>query len=603
MGDRAALEAIRTDEQKIRGILEGHGAVFVGRKTCCPFHKEKNPSAGIYRDPASGVWKFKCLSVNCGKQGDYFDVESFITGRAVEEIISEIGRTAMQRHENVPQTVEKAPYKSGMDIVRQWEKSPEFVKHWIYWKPDHKGALMVVGRFEKAGKKSYIQASPMGDGWAMKAPAINPIYNLDKLEGANNVVVCEGEKACDAVERLGLIATTSPAGSNSAGKADWRPLAGKNVTIWPDNDDAGRKYAADVEKILEALNPAAYVSMIDPNQYMIPEKGDAVDFEKQLKDGGASEVEIKLSMAQIISGARRKDGTEHYGNFVEDCVSGKFVTYEFPLPILTRLSRALQPESVTMLCGIGGASKSLFLIQCILFWMEKGIPCSCFMFEDSKRKHMGRAIAQVSGEPSAGDSEWIRLHEDRARKISASTAMMQRRLDKILFVESRKEKVPTFARAQEWIKSRAEMGDKIVILDPISSIPTKTANRAEEDLNFLMTVKDIALEYRIAVILATHPVKNSESAGGVGNMMGGAAYERFSHNIIAIEKIDPREPTRITTSTGEMNVNASRLIHIIKTRDGPGMHSVIANVFEPTSLRFVEQGIVSKVIKKKGPSR
>ena len=32
----------------------------------------------------------------------------------------------------------------------------------------------------------------------------------------------------------------------SAAKADWTPLHGRTVTIWPDNDAAGRQYAADV---------------------------------------------------------------------------------------------------------------------------------------------------------------------------------------------------------------------------------------------------------------------------------------------------------------------------------------------------------------------
>ena len=41
-----------------------------------------------------------------------------------------------------------------------------------------------------------------------------------------------------ARRRLGLLATTSGA-ADSAAKADWRPLAGRDVIIWPDNDEAG----------------------------------------------------------------------------------------------------------------------------------------------------------------------------------------------------------------------------------------------------------------------------------------------------------------------------------------------------------------------------
>ena len=41
---------------------------------------------------------------------------------------------------------------------------------------------------------------------------------------------------------LRALATTSGA-ADSAPKADWRPLAGRDVTIWPDNDEAGQRYA------------------------------------------------------------------------------------------------------------------------------------------------------------------------------------------------------------------------------------------------------------------------------------------------------------------------------------------------------------------------
>jgi hypothetical protein len=41
---------------------------------------------------------------------------------------------------------------------------------------------------------------------------------------------------------------TSPNGSESADKADWSPLGGREVVIWPDADSAGREYADAVSK-------------------------------------------------------------------------------------------------------------------------------------------------------------------------------------------------------------------------------------------------------------------------------------------------------------------------------------------------------------------
>lgn len=94
-----------------------------------------------------------------------------------------------------------------------------------------------------------------------------PLFNLDHLDKrpAAPVLIVEGEKACRAAERLtpGFVCITSPAGSKAAAQADWLPLNGRVVVIWPDNDDPGRQYAAAVAKRCGAAG-ALRVSVIEP---------------------------------------------------------------------------------------------------------------------------------------------------------------------------------------------------------------------------------------------------------------------------------------------------------------------------------------------------
>ena len=77
--------------------------------------------------------------------------------------------------------------------------------------------------------------------------------------------MCEGEKVADAATKLlpDRVAVSSPNGSNAAGKADWRVLAGRWCTIWPDADEPGQKYAGDVARALAAVE-AATVAIVDP---------------------------------------------------------------------------------------------------------------------------------------------------------------------------------------------------------------------------------------------------------------------------------------------------------------------------------------------------
>ena len=78
-------------------------------------------------------------------------------------------------------------------------------------------------------------------GWHKKHPAAPmPLYGLDRLAARPDapVIVVEGEKACDAATAMfsGHVCVTWPRGGDNVLHADWRPLAGRNVIIWPDND-------------------------------------------------------------------------------------------------------------------------------------------------------------------------------------------------------------------------------------------------------------------------------------------------------------------------------------------------------------------------------
>jgi hypothetical protein len=104
------------------------------------------------------------------------------------------------------------------------------------------------------------------------------LYNLPQVLADRNslVFVNEGEKAAEAARSIGLLATCSAHGAKSAAKTDWRVLAGRDVVILPDHDDAGERYAADVRHILLNLNPPAKVRIVRlPG---LAEHGDTYDF-------------------------------------------------------------------------------------------------------------------------------------------------------------------------------------------------------------------------------------------------------------------------------------------------------------------------------------
>lgn len=150
----------------------------------------------------------------------------------------------------------------------------------IYWKArakNHDSEEKWIRAFHHDGtafvlkEPDHAQAYPEGNGK-------KPLYRLHELVNANagqSVYICEGEQKADYLCSLGLIATTS-GGKSSANATAWQPLAGRKVIVWPDFDDAGQSYQADVSSVLSGLGCDVWA--IDVSQLGLPEKGDVMNF-------------------------------------------------------------------------------------------------------------------------------------------------------------------------------------------------------------------------------------------------------------------------------------------------------------------------------------
>jgi uncharacterized protein (DUF927 family) len=170
---------------------------------------------------------------------------------------------------------------AGKDAGETWAPTlpapcepPESLRHrqhgassarWVYRDAD--GApLFAVYRFNTAagGKETFPQTYGTKNGrtgWHWKRPdAPLPLYGLDRLAACPEapVLVCEGEKAANAAAAIfpDHVAITSQGGARNAGKTDWQPLDGRNVAIWPDNDEPGTDYARDVARLAQQAGAA-----------------------------------------------------------------------------------------------------------------------------------------------------------------------------------------------------------------------------------------------------------------------------------------------------------------------------------------------------------
>jgi putative DNA primase/helicase len=199
-------------------------------------------------------------------------------------------------------------------------KSGKPSRTWTYH--DAQGRLIgYVCRFDLAsGDKEFRPLTYCRSGkgsleWRWKAwPEPRPLYGLDRLAKRPKapVIVCEGEKAADAAAELlpDYICVTSPNGSLAAARADWSALAGRTVSIWPDADEAGRKYAAAVAKKLQPLAAAI--------KTLTPPKGAADGWDAaDALAGGWDRARAEAFIAEPVPRKSRRgkaDGTEAEGS-------------------------------------------------------------------------------------------------------------------------------------------------------------------------------------------------------------------------------------------------------------------------------------------------
>jgi hypothetical protein len=176
----------------------------------------------------------------------------------------------------------------GFDLSNNGDRQePEAV--YDYWDIDRKLLYQVV----RGQNKDFKQRRPDGNGgWIWNLQGVKPtLYRLpetiEAVQRGETVFVCEGEKDCNNLAKLGLAATT-----NSGGAGKWQDsfsdhLAGAVIVILPDNDDPGRRHADQVARSLQGKAKSIKVVELPG----LPDKGDVSDW---LAKGGTKEELLKM---------------------------------------------------------------------------------------------------------------------------------------------------------------------------------------------------------------------------------------------------------------------------------------------------------------------
>lgn len=144
--------------------------------------------------------------------------------------------------------------------------------------------------------ESFSWRRPDGSGgWIWDRKGVPPsLYVAGELGGA--VCICEGEKDCDSLHRLGYNAAS---GADGAGHGKWKKeyteqLKGSAVVIFQDNDKQGQDYAQETASALYGAGISSKVLDLRTVWPEIPEKADISDLIARFGEDRACEMIVQL---------------------------------------------------------------------------------------------------------------------------------------------------------------------------------------------------------------------------------------------------------------------------------------------------------------------
>lgn len=254
--------------------LRGSGDELTGR---CPFHAERTPSFTVSRSKGF---------VHCFGCGAHHDLVGFLMAllgvdfrSAVQMLGEEVGPAQREASPLPAQREASPPGTTWVALMPVPEDAPNLLtaSGWTVpvWNPRRGKAKRlrpsrVDGYRDAAGRllgfvvRADIRDRESGaaqkwtpmitwcvsrDGaqqWCLQGfPIPRPLLGLDDLAARPDapVLVVEGEKCRAAAARAWpqYVAVCWPGGSNGIEKSDWSPLHGRDVVLWPDADEAGRR--------------------------------------------------------------------------------------------------------------------------------------------------------------------------------------------------------------------------------------------------------------------------------------------------------------------------------------------------------------------------
>ena len=574
--DERIKQRRESKEELYKQVVDAGGKPQRNNMFHCYQHQDKTASAWIKKSK-EGYWYFRCFT--CNIWADVWDIEAKNKGISIGELFKEhLGAVPVVKHQYYYKTIPELI--DSLDYIVIEEINP-------YTNPDNGNVDLLVIRYLPRGgeKKVFLQAYQTEKGFIKKRPdGLLPLFNRSRIQDAGMVVFVEGEKCVRALTKLGIDATTGSGGASNGSSHDYKILAGKGVILWPDNDDAGKRYMMQVRDKLLELDPLPTVYQVDIAELELPQGGDVVDLIEFVKGEGGTDEDCKIQVDLVLSEASESNILESLDTLLDDMRAGRRSNLPIlDMPILTHEARMMVNKKIGVVYGGAGFGKSLFINKLSDDLSLRDIKVARLELEDELELHLLRSFAQQAKRSELAIDEWHNQHPDESKELYEKYRPVLEHLAKSVISGENEEW--DVKKLLQWTEDKLKQGAELVIIDPVSVVMSKEVWLDSHRL--VWGLKRILANYPEGrVLLVAHP--NDE-----GEVGGGKAYRRFCHTLLVLNRFKKPKNVRCLTFNGEeRDFVAESSIGISKTRYGKGNGLEIAVKLNTETLCMEELGII-----------
>lgn len=222
-----------------------------------------NKGKSLSINTETGVWKDFATGECGGDLVSLYAAKNCITqGQAYRELTRTSGHRGRRNRKILSTMKAKATHSPQSTLVKPPPNTPypyqtRYAKEVYEYCNRNAELIFLVARYVfKDGKSLPSYSWDKNLGWVGQAwPIPRPLYRLQYLKIGKPILVVEGEKAanaaaCFASRYFNIVSWSG--GTESVLQADWSPVYGYEIWIWPDSDK--KKAASENEALKYSIN-------------------------------------------------------------------------------------------------------------------------------------------------------------------------------------------------------------------------------------------------------------------------------------------------------------------------------------------------------------